>query len=205
MPSKIVVATSSGKPCGSCVATVSIALSTPSGQWILRLPQEDFCQARGVSPAGKYESAGDPGIEELAQVLRGSQNARADMRTLLASQVAFWLMAATDGHAKNSGRTRGWRWQSPERTATTTWRASCGATSTRLSPGAAGETMPRTSSASCWQRKRDGDPGAGRRPLHDRVGRRGQQVRTHLPGGRAGGTLRLTLAGEAPAGHAGAS
>ena len=41
------------------------------------------------------------GIEQLSQVLHGSQNARADLRTLLASQVAFWLMAATDGHAKN--------------------------------------------------------------------------------------------------------
>lgn len=73
----------------------------PSGQWILRLPQEDFCQARGVNPAAKYEAEGGPGIEQLAKVLHGSQNARADLRTLLASQIAFWLMAATDGHAKN--------------------------------------------------------------------------------------------------------
>jgi serine/threonine-protein kinase HipA len=73
----------------------------PSGQWILRLPQEDFCQARGVHPAVKYEAEGGPGIEQLAQVLHLSQNARADLRTLLASQIAFWLMAATDGHAKN--------------------------------------------------------------------------------------------------------
>lgn len=37
----------------------------------------------------------------LAQVISGSQNTRADLRTLLASQVVFWLLAATDGHAKN--------------------------------------------------------------------------------------------------------
>ncbi|BAO81533.1 uncharacterized protein related to capsule biosynthesis enzymes [Serpentinimonas raichei] len=73
----------------------------PSGTWILRLPQEDFCQALGVSPAKKYEADGGPGIEPLARVLAGSQNARADLRTLLASQVAFCLLAATDGHAKN--------------------------------------------------------------------------------------------------------
>ena len=72
-----------------------------SGTWILRLPQEDFCQALGVGPAQKYEADGGPGVERLAQVLSGSQNARADLRTLLASQVAFWLLAATDGHAKN--------------------------------------------------------------------------------------------------------
>lgn len=73
----------------------------PSEKWILRLPQEDCCQARGVNPAIKYEADGGPGIEQLAQVLHGSQNARADLRTLLASQITFWLMAATDGHAKN--------------------------------------------------------------------------------------------------------
>ena len=61
----------------------------PSGKWILRLPQEDFCQALGVSPAKKYEADGGPGIERLAQVLGGSQNARSDLRTLLASQVVF--------------------------------------------------------------------------------------------------------------------
>lgn len=75
--------------------------SHSSGAWILRLPQEDFCQALGVGPAQKYEADGGPGVERLAQVLSGSQNARADLRTLLASQVAFWLLAATDGHAKN--------------------------------------------------------------------------------------------------------
>jgi serine/threonine-protein kinase HipA len=75
----------------------------PSGSWVLRLPQEDFCQALGVSPVKKYEADGGPGIEQLAQVLTGSQNARADLHTLLASQVVFWLLAATDGHAKNLG------------------------------------------------------------------------------------------------------
>ena len=54
-----------------------------------------------MGPAQKYEADGGPGVERLAQVLSGSQNARADLRTLLASQVAFWLLAATDGHAKN--------------------------------------------------------------------------------------------------------
>lgn len=73
----------------------------PSKKWLLRLPQEDFCQARGVNPSIKYETDGGPGIEQVAQLLQGSQNARADLRAFLAAQVAFWLMAATDGHAKN--------------------------------------------------------------------------------------------------------
>jgi len=72
-----------------------------SGKWIMRLPQEDFCQALGVPPHLKYESDGGPGLSELAAVLRGSERAEADLTTLLTSQVLFWLMAAPDGHAKN--------------------------------------------------------------------------------------------------------
>lgn len=73
----------------------------PSGKWIMRLPQEDFCQALGVPPYLKYESDGGPGLADLAAVLRGSERAEADLTTLLTSQVLFWLMAAPDGHAKN--------------------------------------------------------------------------------------------------------
>jgi len=73
----------------------------PEAGWLLRLPQEDFCQALGISPALKYEAEGGPGLQQLAQVLHGSQNAQADLRTLLASQITFWLLAGTDGHAKN--------------------------------------------------------------------------------------------------------
>jgi serine/threonine-protein kinase HipA len=73
----------------------------PSGKWIMRLPQEDFCQALGVPPYLKYESDGGPGVADLTAVLRGSVRAEEDLTTLLASQVLFWLMAAPDGHAKN--------------------------------------------------------------------------------------------------------
>jgi len=73
----------------------------PQEPWIVRLPQEDFCQVGAVNPHRKYEADGGPGVEQLAQVLHGSRNAQADLRTLLASQVTFWLLAATDGHAKN--------------------------------------------------------------------------------------------------------
>jgi serine/threonine-protein kinase HipA len=72
-----------------------------SGKWIMRLPQEDFCQVLGVPPHLKYENDGGPGLSELAAVLRGSERAEVDLTTLLTSQVLFWLMAAPDGHAKN--------------------------------------------------------------------------------------------------------
>lgn len=72
-----------------------------SGSWIVRLPQEDFCQAYGVSSSQKYEADGGPGVANIAQVLANSVQARKDLKTLLVSQLAFWLLAATDGHAKN--------------------------------------------------------------------------------------------------------
>ncbi len=72
-----------------------------SGKWIMRLPQEDFCQALGLSSHSKYEADGGPGLVDLAEVLRLSINAEHDLGTLLASQIVFWMLAATDGHAKN--------------------------------------------------------------------------------------------------------
>ncbi len=73
----------------------------PNGQWIMRLPQEDFCQVEGVSPLKRYENDGGPGLKSLFTTLKQSVNADQDMRTLLASQVLFWLLRAPDGHAKN--------------------------------------------------------------------------------------------------------
>lgn len=70
-------------------------------EWIARLPQEDFCQALGVAPALKYEKDGGPGMAACLRLLAGSADAQADRSTFLLAQLAFWLMAATDGHAKN--------------------------------------------------------------------------------------------------------
>jgi serine/threonine-protein kinase HipA len=73
----------------------------PSGTWLMRLPQEDFCQAKGVPSHLKYESDGGPGLADLAGVLRGSVQAEQDLAALLTTQVLFWMLAAPDGHAKN--------------------------------------------------------------------------------------------------------
>ncbi|MBV7261373.1 type II toxin-antitoxin system HipA family toxin [Photobacterium sp. WH24] len=70
-------------------------------QWIMRLPQEDFCQVLGVSPGLKYESDGGPGIVDIMTFLLGSAYPEQDRATFMRAQVVFWLLAATDGHAKN--------------------------------------------------------------------------------------------------------
>jgi len=71
------------------------------GSWIIRLPQEDFCQALGVSPGLKYENNGGPGIAAIMRLLLGSQNRAEDSRTFMKAQFIFWLLAAIDGHGKN--------------------------------------------------------------------------------------------------------
>ncbi len=73
----------------------------PEGSWIARLPQEDFCQALGVAPDHKYESDGGPTLRHILGVLANSEQADPDRATLALAQLAFWLLAATDGHAKN--------------------------------------------------------------------------------------------------------
>jgi serine/threonine-protein kinase HipA len=68
---------------------------------LLRLPQEDCCQALSVPPARKYESDGGPGIRRISEFLKGSDTPDSDHRTFLKAQMVFWLLGATDGHAKN--------------------------------------------------------------------------------------------------------
>lgn len=69
--------------------------------WIMRLPQEDMCQALGVSPNIKYESDGGPGIKSIMRFLMQSRESKYDRELFFKSQVLFWLLAAIDGHAKN--------------------------------------------------------------------------------------------------------
>ncbi|HET7792875.1 MAG TPA: type II toxin-antitoxin system HipA family toxin [Rhizobacter sp.] len=78
-----------------------VAPESKRRRYLLRLPQEDMCQAVAVSPARKYESEGGPGMRACMDVLGNSESpwlARADF---VKAQLGFWLLAAPDGHAKN--------------------------------------------------------------------------------------------------------
>jgi serine/threonine-protein kinase HipA len=68
---------------------------------LLRLPQEDCCQALSVPPTRKYQSDGGPGMVQLLNLLKGSDTPAEDQAILLKAQLFFWLIGATDGHAKN--------------------------------------------------------------------------------------------------------
>ena len=65
------------------------------------MPQEDCCQALSIPPSRKYESDGGPGIRAIYDLLKGSDVPDEDHQTLFKAQIVFWLLGATDGHAKN--------------------------------------------------------------------------------------------------------
>ena len=73
----------------------------PARAWIARLPQEDLCQALGVAPGRKYQPDGGPSMADCLRLLAESEQAEADRGLFVLAQFAFWLLAATDGHAKN--------------------------------------------------------------------------------------------------------
>ena len=69
--------------------------------WIARLPQEDFCQALGLPYTRRYEAHGGPSIQDSLRLLANSEHPAVDQANFVLAQLAFWLLAATDGHAKN--------------------------------------------------------------------------------------------------------
>ncbi len=68
---------------------------------LLRLPQEDCCQALSVPPSRKYQSDGGPGMVDILRLLRASDVPADDQKQFLKALMIFWLIGATDGHAKN--------------------------------------------------------------------------------------------------------
>lgn len=72
-----------------------------SDKRLLRLPQEDSCQALSVPPSRKYQSDGGPGLKDILELLKGSDAPSQDLTMFLRASIVFWLIGATDGHAKN--------------------------------------------------------------------------------------------------------
>ncbi|QOZ31681.1 type II toxin-antitoxin system HipA family toxin [Bradyrhizobium sp. CCBAU 53421] len=68
---------------------------------LLRLPQEDCCQALSIPPTRKYQSDGGPGMKEILELLKGSDAPAEDTAIFMRAGIVFWLIGATDGHAKN--------------------------------------------------------------------------------------------------------
>lgn len=72
----------------------------PDGR-IIRLPQEDLCQALSIPPTAKYQNEGGPSLCDVMQVLQASDDPLEDRLAVFKAQILFWLIGAPDGHAKN--------------------------------------------------------------------------------------------------------
>ncbi len=68
---------------------------------LLRLPQEDFCQALSVPSTRKYQRDDGPGVLAILERLKESDRPNEDRFAFFRAQMIFWLIGATDGHAKN--------------------------------------------------------------------------------------------------------
>src|SRR5262249_225892 len=69
---------------------------------ILRVHQEDVCQALGILPTKKYQNEGGPSAFDIVQLLRTySTDREEDLDTFIGALGFNWLIAGTDAHAKN--------------------------------------------------------------------------------------------------------
>lgn len=72
------------------------------GDQIIRLHQEDICQALGILPEQKYEAEGGPSLKSCADLLkRVSTRPAADLANLLRWTVFNVVIGNADAHAKN--------------------------------------------------------------------------------------------------------
>jgi serine/threonine-protein kinase HipA len=72
------------------------------GNNIIRVHQEDICQARGIMPTKKYQNEGGPSAFDIVELLRTySTDREADLQTFIAAIGFNWIIGGTDAHAKN--------------------------------------------------------------------------------------------------------
>jgi serine/threonine-protein kinase HipA len=71
-------------------------------QPILRVHQEDLCQAMGLMPTEKHQNEGGPSPAQIAVLLQAHSSRPADDVTNFVDALAYnWLVAGTNAHAKN--------------------------------------------------------------------------------------------------------
>jgi serine/threonine-protein kinase HipA len=69
---------------------------------IIRVHQEDVCQALSIHPTRKYENEGGPGVREIVKLLTTcSSRPNEDVQRFVDALAFNWLIGGTDAHAKN--------------------------------------------------------------------------------------------------------
>lgn len=73
-----------------------------TGGSLIRLHQEDFCQALGVAPQDKYEADGGPCAADIINLVQQrSVDPDADAAAMVGALALNWAIGGTDAHAKN--------------------------------------------------------------------------------------------------------
>jgi len=74
------------------------------GGSVVRVHQEDACQALGVPPMKKYQNEGGPSAGDIFGVIRErSSKPDDDVLRFLDAMIYNWLIGGTDAHSKNYG------------------------------------------------------------------------------------------------------
>jgi serine/threonine-protein kinase HipA len=74
------------------------------GDQMVRVHQEDLCQALGIPPSRKYQNEGGPGPAQIVELFRrvmSPRNADIAAARFFDALVWNWLIVGTDAHAKN--------------------------------------------------------------------------------------------------------
>jgi serine/threonine-protein kinase HipA len=74
---------------------------TDDGGTVVRIHQEDMCQAHAIDPSRKYQTDGGPGMKAIMALLAGSGSPAVDRRRFLRACMLNFLILGTDAHAKN--------------------------------------------------------------------------------------------------------
>jgi serine/threonine-protein kinase HipA len=73
------------------------------GGEVLRIHQEDCCQALQVMPHNKYQSDGGPGVRQIMELLSGSGRPAEDRDRFMRANAYNFVIGGSDAHAKNYG------------------------------------------------------------------------------------------------------
>jgi serine/threonine-protein kinase HipA len=74
------------------------------GDMVIRIHQEDLCQALSVMPSKKYQNEGGPGPKEIVNLIRQTMAPRSIEKSIwqFVDALAWnWIIGGTDAHAKN--------------------------------------------------------------------------------------------------------
>jgi len=82
------------------VSTRYDRFALPGGK-LIRLHQEDTCQALGIHPSNKYEADGGPGVAAIMHLLLSAKDGQAARERFIDAVLFNYLIMGTDAHAKN--------------------------------------------------------------------------------------------------------